>query len=78
VLENRVMPKGRDDSGRPRRDKAYAQSPNATYAREDIDLDVSTPADWVGAAGATLMPLTEAITSWQGGVSMPTTRPCQC
>jgi len=31
------------------------------YAREGIDLDVSTLADWVGAAAATLMPLTEAI-----------------
>src|SRR6476660_1492057 len=27
------------------------------YAREGIDLDVSTLADWVGAAAATLMPL---------------------
>src|ERR1700688_2258144 len=33
----------------------------ATYAREGIDLDVSTLADWVGAAAATLMPLVEAI-----------------
>ena len=31
------------------------------YAREGIDLDVSTLADWVGAAAATLMPLVEAI-----------------
>jgi transposase len=31
------------------------------YAREGIDLDVSTLADWVGAAAATLMPLTEVI-----------------
>jgi len=30
---------------------------SATYAREGIDLDVSTLADWVGAAAATLMPL---------------------
>jgi transposase len=28
-----------------------------TYAREGIDLDVSTLADWVGACAATLMPL---------------------
>jgi len=34
---------------------------SATYAREGIDLDVSTLADWVGAAAATLMPLIEAI-----------------
>lgn len=32
-----------------------------TYAREGIDLDVSTLADWVGAAAATLMPLVTAI-----------------
>jgi len=32
-----------------------------TYAREGIDLDVSTLADWVGAAAATLMPLVEVI-----------------
>ena len=34
---------------------------SAAYARERIDLDVSTLADWVGAAAATLMPLIEAI-----------------
>src|SRR5438105_9939915 len=33
------------------------------YRREGIDLDVSTLADWVGAAAATLMPLVEAIRS---------------
>ena len=33
----------------------------ATYAREGIDLDVSTLADWVGAVAATLMPLVEVI-----------------
>ena len=32
-----------------------------TYEREGIDLDVSTLADWVGAAAATLMPLVEVI-----------------
>ena len=31
------------------------------YEREGIDLDVSTLADWVGAASATLMPLVECI-----------------
>ena len=31
------------------------------YAREGIDLDVSTLADWVGASAATLMPLAEVI-----------------
>jgi len=30
---------------------------SVTYAREGIDLDVSTLADWVGACAATLMPL---------------------
>lgn len=34
---------------------------STAYAREGIDLDVSTLADWVGAAAATLMPLIEAI-----------------
>jgi transposase len=34
---------------------------SAVYAREGIDLDVSTLADWVGAAAATLMPLVECI-----------------
>jgi transposase len=34
---------------------------SATYAREGVELDVSTLADWVGAASATLMPLVEAI-----------------
>ena len=32
-----------------------------TYEREGIDLDVSTLADWVGAAAATLMPLVDVI-----------------
>jgi transposase len=31
------------------------------YRREGIDLDVSTLADWVGAAAATLMPLIEVV-----------------
>ena len=34
---------------------------SATYAREGVELDVSTLADWVGAASATLMPLVEVI-----------------
>ena len=34
---------------------------SAVYEREGIDLDVSTLADWVGAASATLMPLVECI-----------------
>ena len=34
-----------------------------TYAREGIELDVSTLTDWVGAAAATLMPLVEVIRS---------------
>ena len=31
------------------------------FAREGVELDVSTLADWVGAAAATLMPLRDAI-----------------
>ena len=34
---------------------------SAAFAREGIELDVSTLADWVGASAATLMPLVEAI-----------------
>jgi transposase len=34
---------------------------STTYEREGIDLDVSTLADWVGAAAATLMPLNDVI-----------------
>ena len=34
---------------------------SAAYAREGIDLDVSTLADWVGASAATLQPIVEAI-----------------
>jgi transposase len=34
---------------------------SAVYAREGIDLDVSTLADWVGAAAATLQPMVAAI-----------------
>jgi len=36
---------------------------SATYAREGVELDVSTLADWVGVAAATLMPLVKAIRS---------------
>jgi transposase len=34
---------------------------SAVYAQEGIDLDVSTLADWVGAAAATLLPLVTEI-----------------
>jgi transposase len=34
---------------------------SATYAHEGVALDVSTLADWVGAAAATLRPLVDAI-----------------
>ena len=37
---------------------------SATYRREGIDLDVSTLADWVGAAAATLMPLVLLIRAY--------------
>jgi transposase len=36
---------------------------STVYAREGIELDVSTLADWVGASAATLMPLVEAVRS---------------
>ena len=36
---------------------------STTYARECVDLDVSTLADWVGASAATLMPMVDAIGS---------------
>jgi transposase len=52
---------------------------SAPYAREGIDLDVSTLADWVGAAAATLMPLVKRLgrISSLPNESMPTTRVCQ-
>ena len=34
---------------------------SALFAREGIELDISTMADWVGAAAASLMPLRDAI-----------------
>jgi transposase len=34
-----------------------------SFAREGIDLDVSTLADWVGACASTLAPLVELIRS---------------
>jgi transposase len=37
---------------------------SATYAREGVELDVSTLADWVGAAAATLMPLIVLIRAY--------------
>ena len=37
---------------------------SATYAREGIELDVSTLADWVGASAATLMAQVEAIRAY--------------
>ena len=37
---------------------------STTYAREGIDLDVSTLAEWVGAAAATLMPLVLLIRAY--------------
>jgi transposase len=37
---------------------------STTYAREGIELDVSTLADWVGASAATLMPLVEALRAY--------------
>jgi transposase len=40
---------------------ARPKAEGATYAREGIELDVSTLADWVGASAVTLMPLVEAV-----------------
>ena len=34
---------------------------NTIYTREGVEIDVSTLADWVGAAAASLMPLVETI-----------------
>jgi transposase len=34
---------------------------SAIYVREGVEIDVSTLADWVGAAAASLMPLVEAV-----------------
>jgi len=34
---------------------------SAVYAREGVEIDVSTMADWVGAAATTLMPLVVAV-----------------
>jgi transposase len=52
---------------------------SAAYAREGVELDVSTLADWVGAASATLMPLVEAIRAHVFAISasMPTIPPCR-
>ena len=52
-----------------------------SYAREGIDLDVSTLADWVGACTATLAPLVDAdprARVWRPSASMATTRRCRC
>ena len=53
---------------------------SAAYAREGIDLDVSTLADWVGACAATLMPLVETIRDHVFAAErIPrTTRRCRC
>jgi transposase len=53
---------------------------NATYAREGMDLDVWTLADWVGAAAATLMPLILLIRAFAFAAerTTPMTPPCLC
>src|ERR1700760_2126476 len=43
------------------RPASAAQRQSDVYAREGIELDVSTWADWVGACSATLAPLVELI-----------------
>jgi transposase len=52
---------------------------SAAYAREGVEIDVSTLADWVGASVATLDPIVQLIRAhvFRGERSMPTTRPCQ-
>jgi hypothetical protein len=40
------------------------QEAREVYQREGIELEVSTLADWVGAAAATLMPVVEMIQRW--------------
>ncbi len=51
-----------------------------SFAREGIDLDVSTLADWVGACTATLSPLVELIRRHvlAARAFMATTRRCRC
>ncbi len=51
-----------------------------TYAREGVEIDVSTMADWVGACTATLAPLTALIEAhvMAAAPSMATTPPCPC
>ena len=53
---------------------------SATYAREGIDLDVSTLADRVGACVVALDPIIQAIRAHvlNADESMPTTRQCRC
>ena len=56
----------------------YRQS--QIFARDGIDLDRSTLADWVGGASELLSPLIEAraATCCRPRSSMPTTRRCRC
>ena len=51
-----------------------------TYAREDIHLDVSTMADWVGACTAVLAPLVALIRAHVLGAARihGDNTPCQC
>ena len=45
----------------PRATRLPLNRQSDTYAREGIEIDVSTMADWVGACTATLAPLTALV-----------------
>jgi transposase len=52
---------------------------NSTYAREGVDIEISTLADWIGASAATLMPMVEAIGAHVlAAERMPTTPRSRC
>ena len=54
----------------------YLQS--GIYAREGVDLECSTLADWVGQCAALLRSITCSSMSWVERRFMPTIRPCRC
>jgi transposase len=53
------------------REKFTCNRQSETYAREDIHLDVSTMADWVGACTAALAPLVTLIRAHAGRCADP-------
>ena len=56
----------------------YRQS--EMYARQDVELERSTLADWVGGSSRLLQPLVEALRRYVTAATscMPTTRRCRC